>query len=425
MKEPIRIAWFSDLSREGKHSRSLSSYVSKQLLPILSKTFDIEVFSTFMGSFDAKEVRHFLTAFKRNKEKPFDIFFYQFEDSPKSFFSRAHLALLPGVVWFHDFFLTNDGPEPLLNSSWEDTVIKFNNASTEWAPMDKEYTRPKPQAYRESGMTFLPIFSSERDHNEYKRVIEKKIEHANLRSFYLPIPCELVKFQNIGTLDLKLLFCGSPKIEHRVHKLLQGLREARSEWSLIWLLEDEELEKANELLREFEISKVELRTPRSPELFAELLKEARISIHMLFSVYGHLSPYLPLSLSSGLPCIVSDFASSSLLADNLVFKVQPGDNEASQVSMLLDKLEALGGPGSIDVASKFANENHNPEVVAGELSAILSNYAPKLADAMKRWVALEQDARRALSSWLLRNEERVCFKEAFEELGWISQGETR
>ncbi len=420
----LRIAWFSNVSCAYRPGRvSLSSYTTRLLYPVLSKKLDIELFSSFEGSWEGRDVRHFLTAFKRHKARPFDLFFYQFEDDSQSFFTRAHLGLMPGIVWFHDFFLTSDGPEPLLNSPWSETTAKFNEPERDWPCRENEYRRSGPQACREASLSFVPVFSSERDHDEYLRISSIRCLQEGLRSWHLPVPMDMQMLKKTsGDLPSRtIIFCGSPRIEHRAHKLLQAVKDAHASWKVVWLIDDNEREHAGSLIDEFGGGKINLESPRTPENWAAAIAQAQIAVHTHFSVYGHLNPYLPMSLAAGLPCVVSDFAGGSLLPDSLVFKIRPGDTEARELTMLLNRLEKAGGPGSFAEASVHAGEVHSHEVIASELEMIITESMPDLTKAMARWEAMEEDARISLLREALSGSEGELLKRNFSELGWLGE----
>ena len=417
MSKLPRVAWFSDMRCLPEGSASLSAYVSRLLLPLLSEEFEVEVFARERSLCDGITADHFLNAFRRHREDPFDIFFYQFEDTPAAGFVRAHLGLMPGIVWFHDFFLTSDGPEPLLNSPWEEIVAKFNDPGRVWPDRGVEYTRPGPQAYREAGLSLVPIFSSERDHDEYRRVISHRFRSRGLRSWYLPVPVDKVgPSAYAGKLSHQILFCGSARIEHRAAKILQGISESRSRWKVVWVINEEEREQAEILLQESGCSAYELVSPRTPEKWSERLNDAQIAVLSHFSVYGHMNPYLPMALAAGLPCIVTDFCAGHLLPDSTVLKIQPGETEAGEVTMFLNRLEQKGGAGSVDAAASFALEFHDVESVASELALIFRESAPRLREAINEWKSIEADARASLCEEALSGSE--ILKSTFSELGW-------
>lgn len=116
-----RIAWFSPL----KDSPVLRSpWVTRQLLPLLPSDWQVELFvdsedwttvthnetnKNSQANFFGRPVFHFLRAFARHREQPFDIFFYQLEDHPACHYIDLSLELQPGVVLFHDIHLNRVG----------------------------------------------------------------------------------------------------------------------------------------------------------------------------------------------------------------------------------------------------------------------------------------------------------------------------
>ena len=417
----LRIAWFSDFSSLDGHLQSLSAYASSLLLPLLIERFDIELFSSSEGSFSGLPVSNFLTAFLRHIDKPFDVFFYQFEDRKESNFVRSHLGLMPGVVWFHDFFLTSDGPEPLLNSPWEDVVRKYNESSLPWPDREAEYTREHPQAFREAGYAFVPIFSSIRDHDEYRRSIRMKCHVEGQRSWYLPVP--VAEFTAPSTIAHRVAaFCGTPRIESRAFKLIQALSETRDEWSMIWMLDESEKAEAQSILSEFSFEGCKFVSPRSPENWKKVIGACSCCVHTLFSAFGNTNPYLPMSLMANRSAIVTDFASSSLLPDGVAFKVAAGETEATEIRAILDFL----GSGIVPVssASSYARETFDAEMIAMELALIFDASASALKSAMNKWSELERSARESLVFELLasdREKDSTLFADSFTELRWSAR----
>lgn len=401
MTQP-RVAWFSPLNTEGASSASHSAHVSDLLLPLLEDQFDIELFHNGFDSYGDLPTYHFLSAFHRHKQKPFDIFFYQLEDHPDSQYLRIASTLMPGVNWFHDLLFSTHGPEPILNSSWSETCQKFINPDREWPDRDRKYTPRGPVGYREAGMCFAALFSSERDHSEYLRQIEDRLISAKGSeqplSFVLPFPVDIKRCRRLPTKSStqRIGYCGSPRIEHRAHKLLQAIRsrvQSGRSSHMVWMLEQRDLPAALELISEFGLDGVvELRSGLSPESWLSLLPDIDVAAHLHFSAFGHPGPYLESSLVAGLPVLISRFGSSEFYPEEITYQIEPGDTEALQIEEVLTQLEGEVGGHNRDLTRLYAGERFDSRVIAAELSAVFSNLLTTLRLATKRWEQLEQVA---------------------------------
>ncbi len=108
-----RIAWFCAYSASDFLK---SQSVFSSLYPKISAEYEIDL---FLDNADLEDLRknkihtvaarnyHYLQAMQKHREQNYSCFFYQIEDRKECNFMRIHLALKPGIVWFHDFFLSN------------------------------------------------------------------------------------------------------------------------------------------------------------------------------------------------------------------------------------------------------------------------------------------------------------------------------
>lgn len=128
MERRKRLAWFSPLADALR-----SALVSRTLLPILARSYDIELFcdeadlsSAGDEPFSNHEVRHYLRAQLRHREAPFDQFVYIVEDDARSAFVERHLRLVPGAALFLDLNL-------------QDLVLSRYRHSTGGTDVNKEF----------------------------------------------------------------------------------------------------------------------------------------------------------------------------------------------------------------------------------------------------------------------------------------------
>ena len=428
MREKLRVAWFSPLSQSGASSESKSAYFTESTLPLLRQRFEIELFAAQESSNEVSS--NFLTAYRRHREKPFDLFLYQVEQGRHSHFTRMHLALMPGLVLFHDFLFTDSGPESLVESEW---CEKLYGAELDWLK--------SPIGFREGGLAVLALFSDARMHDEFRRSVGGALrQSAGLKaadSFYLPLPVTPAMPLAANPTEGKIVYCGTPQIEDRAHKFLQALARLKGPYKLVWLAAEKERAQAAQLLREFSVKDAEIVTSRSPKRWSEILEGAALAVHTHFSAYGQLGPYLQISLMRGVPCLITRFGAAEFVPDRLVFKVDAGNTEAWQIEQVLDSM--LQGRVELDrnALRAYAEQNFAAKRVAGELGNVFEEFSPVLSRALKRadkrveTAKLEVTARArsgTLPLYFDRNHpERVLGDEfvwrevmaaAFSEFGW-------
>lgn len=400
MSARLRVAWFSVLNCGAEQGPSLSAYASDCLLPRLRERFTLELFHDSFERYRDFPTYHYLQAAERHAAQPYDIFCYQLEDSPAAAFMRIHLGLIPGVVWFHDLMLSNHGPEPILNSPWSETLKKFREPERPWPARGSEFQQEGPLAYREAGYAAVALFSNAAGHADYRNNVGERLALPDRApsSFHLPLPaqpmplCETPPEERL----LRIAYCGSPRIEHRAHKLCAALAALAAPWRLEWLLDERERAQAEALAAEWGLEGITFHCGRSPQRWAALVGRCHAAVHTLFSVFGQPGPYLQISLTAGLPALVTRFASSELLPDNVVWKIEPGETEAAQMREVLEHLAAEPHAGETDRIRAYAQESYDARAVAGELAAVFEMNAGYLQALLERWEAMRREARRAL-----------------------------
>ena len=427
----LRVAWFSPLNIDKRNVASLSAYLSDELLPEISKECQVEVFYDGFKQYGTLPTYHYLKAFAQHKKNPFDVFFYQFEDKPFCNFIRSHVGIVPGITYFHDFIINSYGPEPLLNSPFEEVVKKFNQSGRPWPDRSNEYQRSGPYAVREARLSPVAIFATQHALNEYRRVINSGFDHCEFqsqRSFFLPyaVQSEKIKFHTDNKFK-KVSFCGSPRIENRAHKVFEALSQVGSAFEVNWLIDKSEKKASEELLSQFPELQVNLYFDRQPQNWIRLLENTDIAIHTMFSVFGHVEPYLSMSLMAGVPCISSNFASLEYLPENLVVKVQSGETESFEIAQALDAFARGDILDTKDASRSYAIEMFETRKIAQELISIFNNTQDYFKTFYRRWEALEHEA----TSELIRESKSFLkiaddtsampsldLKPIFDELGW-------
>jgi len=400
----LRIAWFSQLIEQGEAPRSVSQYCSDLLLPILKDRFEIETFSSsFSTPYPWIKHNHHLNAYKRHRQRPFDLFFYQLEDGVAGRFARTQIGMHPGVTWVHDIFLGDLGAEALHTSPWELTVAQFHDTSLSFSDRAHLPHQLRPHAYREVSLSPVVLFDSHWARKEFLGLVSNRVEYAigAHRSEYVPIPVEAKPaFHKSSTGEtLKVVTQSSPGIESHAHKSLQALKALKRPWHLTWMLDVSESPRARALIEEFEVSdRVTIVENRSTGVWNELLLNADVALHLHNSPFGHLGPYLHLSMAAGVPVVVLKAAAGEELPIEAVFSIVTGAFETAQ---LVGIFEALSGEGSRrfgEAGREFISREADVPKVAKQLETLFHDVAPSFSEVLTRWASLYERAEDALVS---------------------------
>jgi hypothetical protein len=331
---------------------------------------------------------------------------------------------MPGVVWFHDYFLSDFGPEPILNSAWRETVAKFKDCTRVWSPHEQKHIPHGPEALREASGAAVKIFSSERDHGEYRRTAQLSIIPPSARSHYLPLPVEPINARVSTPQELlKIAFCGAPRIECRARTLLEAVTKYEGPFELTWLVGDNEENEARELLLEFNLPTVTILTGRNPVRWGEVVSGSSVAVHTLFSVFGQLGPYLNISMMHGVPSVVCNFGQGELLPSSLVLKISCGSEAGPELVGILQRLAGQDLSSLRRRIAEYGAEMFHADVIANELITVFDHARPSLQSVVGRWRQFEQSARTQLfaeAAALARPDfiDSDPLAGAFAELGW-------
>ncbi len=391
-KPKLRIAWFSNLPGDTGAEESYSAYFSELILPELAGC-ELELFHNGFEAYGDWPTFHYLKAAQRHAQKPFDIFFYQLEDRPAAQWLRTQVGLNPGLVYFHDYLFTSFGPEPILNSTWFEIVKKFKDPTTNWPDqMDKQFQQG-PHARREASFAAATIFSQPQALDEYRRsVLVNVSSKAVADSFYLPLPVAPEVFNARLPKAERVCYSGSPWIQDRGHKVLQAVAEYSPDLEFNWLVSATEVSAAQALVKEFGLRNVNLQSGRSPAVWKELISKGGVALHTLFSVFGQTGAYLNLSLSVGIPTVVTRFGCTDHLPEQIVYKVQPGASECTEIKAVLQELFGKSSKFSRDLCQTYARENFAAPLVANELEFIFRSSLPEITQTQTAWLAYQQIA---------------------------------
>lgn len=378
----MRIAWISST-----HIGSRSLFFTEQIAPLLSqKGYEIEFFNPSKNDP--------LTMFQHHKQRSFDLHFYQVEEGTHCHWIRTLLGTQPGVVLFHDALLTDYGSDPISNSSWTDTVRKYKDSERPWPSKDAEYKRSGYLATREMALSILPLFSTPRGCHDFKSANVTCI--GGERSYYLPEPVttneSILLPKPLSPLVIGL--CGRPRIEDRIHKIVQGIYESGIPFKLLWLLKEKEKKEAEEYLKHFAPESYEIIVGKTPYSWLSLLPSIHIPIHMRFSVFESTAPYLQMSMAAGRTPMVSNFGDEQALPDQAVVKIDPGACEATAIKEYIRAVYKNPELLSNSVAQQYAMEVHNPQVIAQDLHTVFHREKEYIQHHMIRWDAFLRDAKK-------------------------------
>ncbi len=401
----LRIAWFSRFDAP----QSPSSYFSETILPYFLERsggpFAISLYGEGTGRFRNLPVKHYLAAAIDHQENPFDLFFYQLEQGREAGFMRMHLGLLPGVVLFHDFVMPDFGPEPIMNSPWERVVQLFNNLETVWPVSTQEQPQYAPYAIREATLSVVPVFTSEQFHSDFKRLVTRKIGAALgiERSYFLPYPVvDVAEARCIAEDPQTIAISGNPGVESRSYHVLEALErlliQNSVEFKATWAVDsDRDRKTLVRALQEFPVLtssrafQLEILRGRTPVMWSEVVSRSSLAIHLHFSAYGQVGPYLNISQMSGVPCVVSDFGAMDYQSENLVFKVRPGTDEGDAIAAAMRRgLQA--GPTHRRNIRSYARECFDGRKVSQELAAIFTSNRADLSRFSAAWAQFEKQA---------------------------------
>ena len=393
MAPKLRIAWFSELNCQREPGPAVAAYWSDQLLPLLRQDFEIDLFHNSFAEYPGYPTYHYLTAFRRQAEKPYDLFFYQLEDRVSSDFVRIHLALQPGVVLFHDFLFTRFGPEQILNSPWERVVAKYRGQGP-WPERDCFNPPRGPQGFREAAFAELALFANPVQLGQFKGEVAARafVDVPGLGAASIAAPVAVDPHIPASSPQrMRVAYAGSPQIEDRAHKLLPALAELK-DCRLSWLLAEEERGRAVALLQEFGLTDVELILGRTPQRWYEVVRNTDISVHTSFSAFRHTGPYLPISLMAGRPTIVTNFGAATALPDGVVFKIEPGETECAQLADLFGRLSQMASFRAAGAIQEFARDQFDRKIVAAEIGFVFKQTAAAFAAEHRKWQAFLAEA---------------------------------
>jgi hypothetical protein len=189
----------------------------------------------------------------------------------------------------------------------------------------------------------------------------------------------------------------SAGVDGHAHKMLPALKALKQSWRLTWMVSAEELSRANRLIDEFEVrERVTLIEGRTTGAWEKALEGADVAVHLHNSPFGHLGPYLHLSMAAGVPCVALRAAAGEELPRDAVFSIEGGMFEASQMVGVFEELVRGDLRGCGDIGRRHILQESGVTSVAQKLEDIFVESAPGFVSIMERWTALYERARNEL-----------------------------
>lgn len=430
----LRIAWFTVVVSEGSYA--LSDYCSHLLVPELARNHQIEIFSNSLQSEAFGRPNYsYLNAFQRHKDKPYDIFFYQLEDSVSSRFIRAHCGLIPGVLWAHDLFMRDLGSEGYHTSPWEQSIRQFYDPKLDFSDRSIAPHQLWPRIYRETSLSPVVLFSSEWARCEFENMTATRLESVAQphRAETIPIPvtgrssrgCERGSKRD----KIRLAYHGMPSIEGRGHKLFPVLRSLPSAYECTWMLPEASAEAAHRLLAEYDlVNSVVVVGSQSPKRWEEIVSHCDLAFHLHSGAYGHLAPYIQVSYAQGCPAVVLASGTGEDVSTAHAFHIHCGMFEAEQIRSVLDRVLTMGVENLRSQCIRYADQVWSVDSVVARLERTFNECAPHIGYVMDRWESLRRRGQKTLLSEvkdlvsgaksLPFDSYSVAFAPSVRELGW-------
>ncbi len=376
MSKMRRIAWFSLV---GDENAFRTAFYSREMIPRLKDQFEIEL---FIGDEDYKKLGegesshdifgvkayHYLRAYLRNLEDPFDCIVYHLEDHPRADFVRNSSLVEPGIIFAHDIEFHDplayihpgkDDLIPVSTLNFPGSVIVCNNGQA--VSLVKA-----PSVDGKVALTPLPIQREESDAIlRYRKQGQALLEKA-------------ASERVIG-------FVGREAIEERVLHTLEAvtlLLEKDSQLLPVWLVFSElEKQKAEQLVGSLSLSKalskkLQIVFPQTREELLSLLAAVDLFCHLRFDTAHALSHWVLQAMAVQTPVIVSNVGAATELPMGVALKVVPGEGES--VALAYTIKEALSNSALYESLQKQALSYlelvHDPGLIKADFETLIETY---------------------------------------------------
>jgi hypothetical protein len=331
---------------------------------------------------------------------------------------------MPGVLWAHDLYLSDLGAEALHTSPWEQTIRRYHDRSVSFSDRDHAARQFAPVAYREVSLNPVVLCSSQRGLMTVKQITADRVTTDYSGGFdlgYLPVPIEATqrsRKSRTTEVPLRVVTAAGVGLEGRSHTFLPALKAAQGTWDLLWMIDACEQQRAESLLEEFKVQhEVSLVVGRSPQAWSRMVDSADVALHLHNYFFGHLAPYLQISLEAGVPCVTLRAIGGVDFPESAVWTVVPGHAESKQISEALSLIGKVGPVGAGLHGQEVARHESEASSVADRLAATFERSAPVLAPVMERWGQLFAEAKGELFKEVQAlMDGAACDVSAYEEL---------
>ena len=308
----LKIAFFTPLKGNSK-----SFYFSSSILPYLKEFADIDIFTDKddVKNFCDLNVFNYLTSFIHDKEKHYDIFFYQVEDDESTNFCRVHLALKPGVVLFHDFYIKVTPPQAIITN-----LLKAQCDSIK----------------RDLGKALFSLTT-----NPFIIKKGKSFTRNNINSVYknnisfIPYPLILDEYKEKKQNEItKIVFEGSTHAESRYFKMIQSLKNIKN-FKLVWLTNKNEINDAIKILNDNEIKDFKVLENSVQDIQNEI-QGADIAICLLKNLEYFNIFFMTEALKNNVFVISNKSEDNfSIFPNDYIAKVNLGESEAGEIEFFV------------------------------------------------------------------------------------------
>lgn len=366
----MRIAWFSPLIQDAPLKTASTTW---SLLPHLREKADVELFldepdlrailadgdgdgeiSDHLG--DVKTF-HYLRAYQRHQEQPFDAFVYLLEDHPRANFVELTYRMFPGAVIFFDqnfnrlemSRLSHATTGAQLNAEMDqlfgaDSARLGEYQARGWSldVFDKIYPRGQ-ERFSNAALAFCPYAQGR---EELKRTVPQ-ITVENFREAVLvPQMDNAEQYRRelrarLGYSDEQVVIAATANsfLYDRLPQICEAAADLlgrHSKLRLLCVAKDRAAEDlAGYWLEKYDLNHhpaVEVLGADSAESLFSLLSACDIFLRPRFDLLRSVPISVHAAMARGRACVVSDLGATGELPNDTVLKIPVGGNEALAIS---------------------------------------------------------------------------------------------
>ena len=359
----------------------IADYIS-ELLPSLSKNYDIEIITDTVDSFSSYPV-HDIEFFKNNA-KNYNRIIYQVGNSPYHWYMFDLIKKFPGIIVLHDFYLGNTihWTQHNKNSSneniWDTSLLDSHGYSS-------VYMRTKKGIiwtinHYPANVQVLQDTKGIIVHSEYVKTLSMNWYGEKYQDKFYFLPQVHKEFTKVKVAaSKKFLVCSFGHIikQKLIHKIISAWihtgfnKNPNSRLVFVGNCgSDEYGQKIKKLIKP--LINVEITGFVQAEEFHNYLTNANVAIQLREENKGETSRAVLDCMSYGIPTIINENGSMVEFPDNAVYKIKDKFNE-DELSAAINKLnkdKALCNRLSKN-AKLLISQKHNPEIVSKQMQDIV------------------------------------------------------